>query len=71
MHDYHWFGMGYGWIIAFVCLVIIVWIIVTISLRISNRKESGKSAMDTLKERYAKGEISKEEFERIKKDLMQ
>lgn len=28
------------------------------------------SAMDTLRDRYAKGEINKEEFETKKKDLM-
>jgi hypothetical protein len=35
------------------------------------RSGSGSNAMEILKERYARGEISREEFESMKKDLSQ
>jgi putative membrane protein len=35
----------------------------------SRGSKAGESAMDILKKRYAKGEISKSEFEEMKKDI--
>jgi len=69
MHDFNgmgW-GMGWGWILGLIVLATIIWIIV----RFVNQKDSAnqttsKSALDILKERYARGEIDKEEYEEKK-----
>jgi putative membrane protein len=61
--------------------MIIVWVIIigvvvwgVIALTRRSTGNSGpiekQSPLGIAKERYARGEISKEEFERIKKDLM-
>jgi putative membrane protein len=64
-------GMGWWWIIGIIVLIAIIWSI-TKGLNRNNNvsQESGKSALDILKERYALGEIDKKEFEERKKDLM-
>ena len=65
------FGMGWWWMIGVICIVIIVWIVVKIinQTNSSNTRLGNKSALDILKERYAQGEINKQEFEERKKDL--
>jgi len=73
MHmDYGW-GMGFGWIfmIVFWALVILgVIYFVRLYAGGSKNSKSEESAIDILKKRYAKGEISKEEFEARKKDIL-
>jgi putative membrane protein len=74
MHwDYGWeMGFGFGWIpmIIFWALLIlgIVYLIKMIA-GVSKKDDKEKTAIDILKIRYAKGEIGKEEFEKIKDDL--
>ncbi len=71
-NGWFWGHMGFGWFIWVIFLVIIIWLIV----QTTNRNRNGNSAsnretpLEILKKRYARGEISKEEFDRMKKDLM-
>lgn len=69
-------GYGYtpfgwlGWIFMLVFWALIIAGVVILAKRLIKPKEKGSdSAMEILRKRYAKGEINKEEFERIKKDL--
>ena len=76
-YDYLGFHLLGGILSIFITVLIIVFIIRIIrgsrhhDLRHDFKEMIGsKSALDILKERYAKGEIDKNEFEQKKKDLM-
>ena len=73
MHMGYDIGMGgFGWffMIIFWALVI-VGIVYFVKLILGSVKGEGKSetAPDILKKRYARGEISKEEFEQKKREI--
>ncbi len=61
-----------GWMIIVWVIVIglVVWGVIALTRHGSSTSGSGhKSPMDIARERYARGEITKEEFDRIKQDL--
>lgn len=67
----HSWGMGWWWVIGLIFLVFIIWIVVkALNQGKIPEKGSRNPALDILKERYARGEIDKQEFEERKKDLM-
>jgi len=65
-------GWGMGWMmLAFWILVLIgLFLLIRWLLQITGREKNGVSALEILKQRYARGEIDKTEFERIKRDLI-
>ena len=62
-----WFGWFF-WILIIALIIVLIW---------TNTRETNKyipfdgkeTAMDILKMRYAKGEITKDQFDQMKKDL--
>jgi len=67
----HMFGWGiWGWLMMPLfwggIILLVVWLVREVSGTNSSRSNR---ALEILKERYAKGEISQEEFEAKKKDL--
>ena len=75
LYDGNMFGWGLGggimMIIVWAAMILfIVWIVKEVGGRSgSDKPRHGKSALEILEERYAKGEIDKKEFEEKRKDL--
>jgi len=70
---YHWNGMEHfgvmslWWIIGIVLIVVLVWALARPTSR--NDDNSGPSAEEILKRRYARGELDKDEYHRRLEDL--
>ncbi|BCB95592.1 hypothetical protein JZK55_05140 [Dissulfurispira thermophila] len=66
----HGWGMGSGAIfMVLFWVLVILGVIYLVQLIAKGQKRETDTALDILKKRYAKGEITKEEFEKLRDDL--
>jgi len=69
MMHYGYGGGMFMWILFLIIIGLLIYFIVHATKTKSQMPTQSESALDILKKRYAKGEISKEDFDRMKKDL--
>jgi putative membrane protein len=81
MYGDYWGGMGWGGHMVGWLFMILFWVFIIVVTVAAVRwlasgatrdgKSSTQSAVDILRERYARGEIDREEFQQRKRDLEQ
>ncbi len=64
------FGMGFGGILWIAIIALIVFLVWQYLRQDKNLGDSQNSPLEILKQRYAKGEIDREEYEEKKRDLI-
>lgn len=69
LFPFNMFGFGFVFMFLFWGFIIYVAVLLFKRTSLSDEKNGNGRAIQILKERYAKGEINKEQFEVMKKDL--
>jgi putative membrane protein len=70
-------GMGWGWMSLGFIHMALFWVLMILGIVVlvkwlgsgSSPPHPEKRAIDILKERYAKGELTREQFEQMKRDV--
>jgi putative membrane protein len=74
-HNWFWGGgMWFGWIFWVGIIALIIYLIINQgnkNRQINMPPPYTETPLDILKKRYAKGEITKEQFDQMKKDIEQ
>jgi len=63
------FGMGFGAIMMLLFWGAIIWILSLVNTSPKKSEETSESALNILKKRYARGEITKEQYLEICKEM--
>jgi len=72
---WHMDGWGYGPTGVGMLFVLLFWVLVVLAIvalvkwLAGARRETGERPLDIVRARYAKGEITREQYEQMKKDL--
>lgn len=69
----HMMNFGYGGMFMGILWLVLIGVVIYLIIQGAKSKtgtgSTGESPIDILKKRYAKGEVTKEEYDKIKKDL--
>jgi putative membrane protein len=72
MGEYGWYGPGFGWMfMMLVWVLVIVGVVALIKWLSWSPTQRGETPLAILKARYARGEVSKEEYERMRHELQE
>ncbi|MEK6983846.1 MAG: SHOCT domain-containing protein [Nanoarchaeota archaeon] len=63
------FGTGFGFLFMLLFWGFIIWIVVTLIKASQSSKNDSSDSLTILKKRYAKGEMTKKQFEEMKKEI--
>ncbi len=62
-------GGGFMWIVFFILIGVVVYFVLRNAKSSAPQNTRRETPMEVLKRRYAKGEITKEQFDEMKRDL--
>ena len=71
MYEWHGFGGGMMWIFWILILLAMAGFVAFAARQGGGSGKREKSALEILQERYARGEIDREEFRQMRDDLKQ
>ena len=63
-------GMGFGFVFMLIFWGLIIWIIVTLVNSAQSNKKEDSDPLTILKKRFAKGEMTKKQYEEMRKELL-